>query len=160
MSGPTNHRRSSCLTRNSRKGVPDFNFPKHIPNKLGPQSRGTSASILFSRSWMMWRTHPLQAARSYIFIGREGLNYHKSFSQLLFLVSILFGFPAERSNFAFLCSSRFAARTARPHPENRTERKQADLLGPTRSRLGSNLAVLGPPNGSSLMPLCAILGPS
>ena len=31
----------------------------------------------------------------------------------------------------------------RPHPENGTERKEAGLLGPTKSRLGSNLAVLG-----------------
>ena len=31
----------------------------------------------------------------------------------------------------------------RPHPENRTEDKEAGLLGPTKSRLGSNLAVLG-----------------
>ena len=31
----------------------------------------------------------------------------------------------------------------RLHPENRTERKEAGLLGPTKSRLGSNLAVLG-----------------
>ena len=31
----------------------------------------------------------------------------------------------------------------RPHPGNRTERKEAGLLGPTKSRLPSNLAVLG-----------------
>ena len=31
----------------------------------------------------------------------------------------------------------------RLHPENRTERKEAGLLGPTKSRLESNLAVLG-----------------
>ena len=31
----------------------------------------------------------------------------------------------------------------RPHPGNRTERKEAGLLGPTKSGLGSNLAVLG-----------------
>ena len=30
-----------------------------------------------------------------------------------------------------------------PQPGNRTERKEAGLLGPTKSRLGSNLAVLG-----------------
>jgi hypothetical protein len=31
----------------------------------------------------------------------------------------------------------------RPHPENWIERKEVGLLGPMKSRLGSNLAVLG-----------------
>ena len=54
----------------------------------------------------------------------------------------------------------------RPHAENRTERKEAGVLGPTKSRLGSNLAVLGLKlgrTGASLAPnlhlTCAELGP-
>ena len=99
---------SPQIIESSPKGVPDNNFPKHIPSTFGPQSRGISASIVFSRSWMMWRTHPLQAARSYIFIGR-GWNDDKSFIQLLFLFfsrSLDFlGLSAEKSSLlSFICS--------------------------------------------------------
>jgi hypothetical protein len=47
----------------------------------------------------------------------------------------------------------------RPHPKNRTERKEAGLLGPTKSRLGSNSAILGLKLGRT-GPTWAQLGPN
>ena len=60
-------------------------------------------------------------------------------SSILELVLIVFG--ALRFHFAGIFE--LLRGENRPHPENRTERKEAGLLGQTKSRLGSNLAVLG-----------------
>ena len=82
-------------------------------------------------------------------------------SSIIELVLIVFG--ALRFHFAGIFE--LLRGENRPHPENRTERKEAGLLGPTKSRLGSNLAVLGlkVPNRSPLGPnlgvICAELGP-
>ena len=52
---------------------------------------------------------------------------------------------------------------SRPHPGSRTERKEAGLVGPTKSRLVSNLAILGLKlgrTGAHLGPTGAHLGPT
>ena len=60
-------------------------------------------------------------------------------SSIIELVLIVFG----AWHFHFAGIFELLRNEKRPHPENRTERKEARLLDPTKSKLGSNMAILG-----------------